>query len=262
MRQVKVLLTIMCLCWFGLIQGIEQKKYLNEIGYTQEEDYMSDLKAWWTYMSAYYYHDFDVGKLGARVNHGIKFGGSGNQFQIEAYPKLLEELYLNLTAAWAKKEQIVYPSFQYMIEAFYNIENMEFSLGQGGWYFSMFSNQDFFDYTGSIGTYFDNYFVWARFNVYTFSDCKFFLIGARRYFNEKDQNIALILNAGTMPDIGDLPPLDQMVKMQQLGISLMGSILIVKALYLNWAVGYAHQLYPNHHIRNDTSTVLGLKWKF
>lgn len=236
----------------------------NEIGFTWDESYISDLKAWWTYSSAYYYHDFDKGRAGARVNHGVKFGGSGEQYQLEIYPRITDFAYLSLTGATAGNNQIIYPSKQYTAEAYFNIANEEFSLGQYGNFYSMFEGQKFYTYTGSAGIYFGEYFAWARVNLYTFEHANFYLFGVRRYFSDtdKDRNVALIVNVGSMPDIGDVPPFGKLIKMSQMGIALFGSALLFNSVYLKWLVGYAHMLYPHHHIRNETDFMLGLAWKF
>lgn len=251
-------------CALSSTLNAAQLKLNNELGITWQESYISDLKSWWTYGSGYYYHDFAKARLGGRVNHGVKFATSGEQYQLEAYPKIFDIAYLALTAATASNNQIIYPSFQYTTEVFFNIADEELSLGQNGNIYSMFENQKFFTYTGSAGIYYGRYFFWIRLNLYSFEHTNFWMIGARKYFDDKDtnQNIALTLNAGSMPDIGDLPPLADMIKMNQLGISLNGSNLIYKSIYLKWLIGYAHQLYPNHHVRNETDLMLGLAWRF
>lgn len=257
---VKVL--VCCLLMTSALADTTKLK--NELGFTWDESYISDLKSWWTYGSGYYYHDFSKVKLGAKVNHGVKFATSGQQYQIEAYPKILDIAYLSLTAATASNNQIIYPSFQYSAELYFNVLDEELSLGQYGNVYSMFEGQKFFTYTGSAGIYYGDYFFWLRLNLYSFQHSNFWMFGIKKYYNGNDsyQNIALTFNAGSMPDIGDLPPLDQMIVMNQIGVSLNGSNLIYKSVYFKWLIAYSHQLYPNHHVRNVTDLMLGLAWRF
>jgi YaiO family outer membrane protein len=241
-------------------------KLNNEIGFIQAEDYISDLNGFWSYSSLYYYRDLPKCSLAATINHGVKFGAGGTQLQLEAEPQILDFMRLDLLVTGAEKSQKVFPSFQYRAEAYFNVADEEFSLGQAGSYYKMFHDKNYFTYTGSAGIYFWQYYTWFRINIYNFDRTNSYVFGLRRYLDatDREQNIAILLNIGTVPDIGDIKPRDRLLKMRQKGVELLGSILLVKTLYLKLSLGYYHEVYPDlHHVnRNVTEGILGFGWRF
>ncbi len=62
----------------------------NEIGFNTDEAYVSDVQGYWNFSSLHYYHFGDSGTYGARVNYAKRYGTTGEQYQLEAYPKFPE----------------------------------------------------------------------------------------------------------------------------------------------------------------------------
>ena len=85
----------------------------NEFGYDQDEAYVSDLKAYWSFSSLHYYRFTQAGIFGARVNYANKYAIAGEQYQLEAYPKIFPESlpgsYINLVFGLSNTSQQVYP---------------------------------------------------------------------------------------------------------------------------------------------------------
>jgi len=234
-----------------------RSKY-NEVGIDYDKEYISDLKEYWDYASAYYYRINNIGKFGGRVNYYKKFGLSAEQYQLEAHPRFAKQVYGDFEIAYARNYQNNFPSFQYLVQLFYDTSyGVELSLGQAGRIYSMFSNQEIYTYTASAGYYFGNYLAWVRPYYYTPKSVALYEAGITRYFSDPKNQITLRLNAGRVPDIGDLPPLDQMIVAKQLGVILYGQYGFVESLYLRLGFGYTHLVYPTV-VREITSGMIGL----
>ena len=235
----------------------------NEIGVDVNEAYVNDLTAYWNYSSMHYYRLTDGGKFGGHFNYAKRYGTTGKQFQLEAYPKFSKNIYGTFSFSYANQTQYLYPNLQYIVEGYIDVAHgLEFSLGQSAQKFIRFNNQKIFNYTGTIGKYFGDSFAWLRPHYYTPVGTQFYEVGIRHYFSDTDNYISFIVGAGRLPDIGDLPPLDQMIIISQRAISMSGQFALTKTVFIQYGAGYAKQHYPSHLLREVTDGRLGMIWKF
>ena len=232
----------------------------NELGFDEDIAYASDLHSYWQYSSLYYYRYTDLGNFGGRVNYAKRYGTTGEQYQLEAYPKLFSGAYAAINLAYANSTQILYPSFQYGVEAYFDVSHgIEFSLGQATKKFVRFSNQKIYTYTGSLGKYMGNYFLWFRPSYFQPKATWYYEVGVRREFDNPHSYLTVKVAAGRLPDIGDLPPFDQMVLVSQQGLNIAGEFPLMKKLFLKLGVGYTHQIFhPSETVRNITDGSVGL----
>lgn len=248
-----------------LRQIVEAKKRAephNEFGFNENIAYVSDLAAFWDYSSLFYYRLTDHGKFGGHINYAHRYSTSGKQFLFEAYPKFSKNVFATFTFGYANTTQILYPTYQYQVEVFVDVANgFEFSLGQTGKRFVRFNNQRIFDYTGSIGKYFGSSFVWFRPHHYTPKNTEFYEVGFRKDFATAGNFISLVVSAGKLPDIGDIPPLDKMVVIHQKGIGVNAQTALSKSVFLNYGVGYTVQRFPTGLRRELTDGTIGIHWK-
>lgn len=244
---------------------VDEKKQAephNELGFDINEAYVSDLAAHWNYTSVHYYRLADAGKFGGHINYARRYGNTGVQYMLEAYPKLSKNIFATLTVGYANTNQILYPNLQYMIEGYIDTANgFEFSLGQGGQKFIRFDNQKIFNYTGTIGKYVGNSFVWFRPHYFTPKSTGFYELGFRKYFSDADNYLSFIVGAGRLPDIGDLPPLDQMIIITQKGIGMNGQVSMTKTVFLKYGIGYVKQSFPTGLTREITDGSVGVVWR-
>lgn len=234
----------------------------NEIGFDQDEAYVSDLKHYWTYSSLHYYRLSGDGKWGGRINYSARYGTHAEQYQLEAYPRLTTNLNGAFTLAYSNTSQRLFPTIAYTLEGYYSYHpNFEFSLGQYGQRFVRFSNRQIFTYTGSVGYYYGQYFIWFRPSVYTPTSTEGNEIGITRYF-ENSANVAnfitLRVSSGLLPDIGNLPPLDNIIKVHQDTIGVSGQYAVTKTVFLKGRLSYYHQNYPNNLLREITDGDVGV----
>lgn len=235
----------------------------NELGFDQDTAYVSDLNAYWQYSSLHYYRLTNKGNFGGRVNYAHRYGTTGKQFQVELFPQFSNNIYANLILGYANTTQILFPNLQYRIDGYYNTANgIEWSLGQGGQKYMRFSNQKIFLYTASLGKYQGNYYMWLRPFFYTPKSTEYYEIGIRRYFSDANNYIGVVLGGGRLPDIGDLPPIDQMIIINQRSIGLIGQISMTKTIFLKLRGGYVKQLYPGGLKREISDGNIGIVWQF
>jgi YaiO family outer membrane protein len=246
-----------------IIIGKQRVEPHNILGFDQSGAVISDRHAYWSYSSLYYYRLTDAGKFGARVNYAHRNGTSAEQYQLEAYPQLFKGAYADLRFAYANTNQILFPSYQYRLEGYFELPYaMTFSLGHGSDIFPRFNNKKIYSYTTSLGKYIGDYFVWVRMNHYLPQSIQFYELGLRRDFSDGLTYINFKINAGRLPDIGDVPPLDKLIQIKQKGVSLDGQIPLTKTLFFKWRVGFARQIFPSGTVRNITDGMVGVAWNF
>lgn len=232
----------------------------NELGFDQDEAYVSDLSSYWSYSSLHYYRFTNTGTYGARVNYAHRYGTTGEQYQLEAYPKLSENISLAVTAALANHTQILFPTNQSSLEGYFALpKNFEASIGPR---YLKSLGVSIYTWTGSIGKYQGDYFVWFRPYHYTPQSTEFYEVGVRRYFSDKNTYIGLRIGAGKMPDIGDVAPLNQIVILNMKSIALGGQVPITKTFFVKGGLGYSKQHFPSGLVREITDGSLGVVWQF
>lgn len=244
---------------------VEEKKCAephNQIGFNLDKAYVSDLKKYWNYSSIHYYRLTNHGKFGGHLNYANRFDKSEFQYQLEAYPKFSKNIFASLTYSYAKKDQILFPTYQYLIEGYIDVAyGFEFSLGQNRKHYAQFSNQDIFDYTGTIGKYIGDSFIWFRPHYYKPRNVLFCELAFRHYFSNSDNYITLSAGVGKLPDIGDLPPLDRMIVLDQKSFGFNGQVSITKTLFFKYGAWYAKQIFPSGLKRRITDVNIGMVWE-
>jgi YaiO family outer membrane protein len=235
----------------------------NELGLNVDEAYVSDVGGYWTYSTLHYYRFTQRGTFGARINYAKRYGTTGEQYQLEAYPTFPSVPYLQyirLSAAYANFTQILFPNYQYAIEPYFNLpKNFEFSLGFSG---LRSIGVNIYTYTGSLAYYWGNNYLWFRPYHYTPKSSDFFELGVRHYFEDKNTFISVKGGIGKAPDILDLAPLNQIIVLDQNLIAINGQFAMQKNLYLQAGAGYLRQVFPSGKVRNITDGSLGIIWQF
>lgn len=234
----------------------------NELGFYQDENYVSDLKSYWSYSSLHYYRFTKHGTFGGRVNYANRYGTPGEQYQLEAYPKLFEGAYATLSFALSNTSQRVYPHYQYTVEPYFSLPRTNFEVSLGQRYIKSYG-VNIYTYTGSVAYYLNNYFIWFRPYHYTPKSTDYFELGIRRY-SDDDTNKYFSIKAGIgkYPDIGDFPPLNQIIIVSANSIGFDGKYPLTKTLFLQGWVGYIRQVYHSGLVREVTDGALGINWQF
>ncbi|RYG22124.1 MAG: YaiO family outer membrane beta-barrel protein [Chitinophagaceae bacterium] len=181
-------------------QEAEDAAKRNRIGLSYNYTFFDEsrFKAW-NMGSIYYIRDEPLGSYLARVNYVDRgtSGANGYQFEIEAYPKH-KNGYSFINAAYANN--IVFPKFRFGYSYFADLKNgWE---GELGVRYLNAADMDFQSFGGSIGKYFNSY--WINFRPFvTNQGGKIYsanTLTARKYFSSRESYVTLILGTGTSPD--------------------------------------------------------------
>ncbi len=236
----------------------------NEIGLSNDEAYVSDIKHYWTYSSLHYTRfTNNYGNYTARVNFANRLGGAAEQYQIEANPRWPGSQYfqyLHLSAAQANDNQTLFPQYQYVIEPYFNLPvGFETSLGLTA---LRAVSVNIYTYTATLGYYWGNYYFWLRPYHFVPKSSDYFELAARRYFSDSRSFVTLKFGIGKAPDLLDIAPLNQIVVLQQDLASLSGQFPVHKNIYAQTGIGYLKQIYPSGTVREITDINLGFIWLF
>jgi YaiO family outer membrane protein len=236
----------------------------NEIGYDQDQAYITDLMAFWTYASLHYYRLTEYGSYGGRINYANRYGTNGAQYLIETYPKFNDNISASISVGYANQTQILYPNVQYRVEPFFDFSNgIEFSVGQSWQKYITFDNQKIITNTGTFGKYFKKDFIWYRPSFYSPTASMLNELSLRHFADKKNTYMTFKINAGRLPDIGDLPPLDKIVVLQQRGINIDGQYALTKTFFLKGGAGYTRQYYIDSKLlRRIIDASLGVVYQF
>jgi hypothetical protein len=88
-------------------------------------------------------------------------------------------------------------------------------------------------------------------------------LSLRHFADKKNTYVTFKVNAGRLPDIADLPPLDKIVVLQQRGINIDGQYALTKTFFLKGGAGYTRQYYIDSKLlRRIIDGSLGLVYQF
>lgn len=152
----------------------------------------------WQVMSVSYGRKTKLGTVIARVNNAKRFGNSGFQYEIDAYPKISENNYGYLNYGFSKSS--VFPENRVGAEWYHNFPKaFEGSIGLRTLFFN---SSDVTIYTATLGKYISNYWLSLRSFVTPGSDGTSVsgFLQMRRYFSDPENYFGLRLGYGVTPD--------------------------------------------------------------
>ena len=152
----------------------------------------------WQVLALSYGRKTKLGSVIARVNMAKRFGDTGFQYEIDAYPKISENNYGYLNYGFSQSS--VFPDHRFGAEIFHSFPKaFEGSLGMRTLFFG---SSDVTIYTGSVGKYISNYWISLRSYVTpgTTGTSVSWQLQMRRYFSDPENYIGLRLGYGVSPD--------------------------------------------------------------
>ena len=242
---------------------VEPKKYKNEIGIIQQQYYISDVKKTWDYSTLYYGRETPIGKVYGKINYNARFGQRAIQEEIEAYPKLNKNIYLDIDVAHANQPNL-FPNQIYGAEAYVSVkEAFDFSVGSK--YNIIDARHNFSLYTGTISKAIKSNLI--TFRPYYFvpgvgSASTLYTINFRHILREPYYYFGCMLGAGTSPDLASLETVGFIVVKNRLINPYINFPLLNERLIVNLNMLYLNQIFPRHKVRDWTGGTVGLAWKF
>jgi YaiO family outer membrane protein len=152
----------------------------------------------WQVVALSYGRKTKLGSVIARINMAKRFGNTGVQYEIDAYPKISENNYGYLNYGFSQSS--VFPDHRFGAELFHSFPKaFEGSLGMRTLFFG---SSDVTIYTGSVGKYISNYWISLRSYVTpgTTGTSVSGQLQMRRYFSDPENYIGLRLGYGVSPD--------------------------------------------------------------
>ncbi|MCE1229287.1 MAG: YaiO family outer membrane beta-barrel protein [Firmicutes bacterium] len=203
-------------------------------------------------------HRFNFGSLIARINRAQRFGDTGHQFEMDAYPRWGDGTYFYLNAGFSGDG--IFPRQRYGAEIYRNFPGgIEGSLGLRN---LRFSSSSVTIQTGSIGKYWRDYFFSLRLNhtpsSIGASNSGSFLV--RRYFSDRDTYVGIVIGSGVSPDQPN--PNSWIINLRSKRVGISGQGWVIPRLLLSGSVSYERQEIDTGVERGQTTLAAGVEWRF
>ena len=203
-------------------------------------------------------HRFDAGSLIGRVNHASRFGGTGQQFEVDAYPRWGDGTYFYLNAGFS--DAALFPHRRYGAEIYHNFpKGIEGSLGLRR---LQFSASTVTIYTGSLSKYLGDWLFTLRPN-YTpnsLGASKSGSIAVRRYLGDAENYLTFSLGTGVSPDQPN--PDASILDLRSRKASLSAQGWLSRRFILSGGLAYEKQEISQGVERAQTTLNAGLEWRF
>lgn len=188
----------------------------------------------WVLATAEMSHRFDFGPVIGRVNRARRFGESGTQVEVDAYPRIGHGMYVYANAGWS--QQRIFPRARFGAEIYKNLPNaFETSLGFRQMNFTSTSVTLF---TGTIGKYNGNNYYVVRPYVSNHGNGMSFTgqVTARTYFATADDYASVTATYGKSPT-EDITP-DAVNRLSSWNIRATAQRVLIRNLVFSARVGY------------------------
>lgn len=199
------------------------------------------------------------GSLIARVNYASRFGSSGGQAEVDAYPRLTKNSYAYLNLGYSASS--IFPAWRSGGELFLSLpQAWEASLGYRQ---LRFDGSPVTLFTGAVGKYVGNYWFSLRPFVRpkdggTSASAN---LTARRYFEDGDHYLGVRVSyGGTPPD--QVPDAAALTRKDAFSAAMQGSGGIRKDLLGTWSLGYDHEELDSGRIRRSWTLAAGFRALF
>jgi len=224
-------------------------------------DKVSDVDPWHD-LSAELAQRFPFGSVIAGVNTARRYGKTGAQFELQAYPHLGPRAYLALGGAWSGSSDVFLP-LRLSAEPYYNFPSgWETSAGVR---YLRSSVAGALTYTGTLARYFGNYWISGRpsFTRVSGTNSYGWELTGRRYFSERYDYLTLVVSRSVGLDPETRDPL-RFTRPARLGVfhsrverrqPLGGSHL--RATY---GAGYEREQIAPGMTRTHRTGTLGIEW--
>jgi YaiO family outer membrane protein len=212
----------------------------------------------WRTVSLAVTHRFNAGSVIARLNHATRFGESGNQVEMDAYPHLADGTYAYLNAGYSGAS--IFPRTRYGAELYHNFPmGIEASLGLRH---LQFPGSGVTIYTGSFGKYWGNYLFTLRGNTTPSSagSSKSGSLAVRRYFSDAEDYLTVTAGTGVSPDQSNASL--EILNLRSRSLGLSGQGRLGRAWVLLGSLAWERQDVSATTTRTQTTASLGLEWTF
>jgi YaiO family outer membrane protein len=212
--------------------------FLNEVRLDYEyEEFEQTLDPWHQY-SLQYTRRTGKGSVIGRVNFAERFGRTGEQYEIDAYPRIRKGTYAYLNAGYS--EATIFPEWRFGAQIYQSLPNKwEASVGVRR---LLFENSNVTLYTGSIAKYRGNYYFALQpyFKETETGDLSTSAqLMVRRYYRSADDYLTFRAGYGESPEVDIF--LDQRTTTTSWSAKIQGRKRLNRALLIDGSAGYRDQ---------------------
>ncbi|HVZ77666.1 MAG TPA: YaiO family outer membrane beta-barrel protein, partial [Gemmatimonadaceae bacterium] len=194
----------------------------------------------------------------ARVNRAERFGSSGGQVEVDAYPHIAQGVYAYLNLGYSSAS--LFPEWRSGGEIFTSLPSAyEASIGYRQ---LRFDGVPVTLFTGAVGKYSGNY--WFSLRPYVREKDNGLSASAslttRRYFADGDHYLGARVGFGSTPS--DQLYQDQVSRVSSFSAAVQGSGDLVRSLLATWSLGYDREEITRGLVRNSVSLSAGIRASF
>ncbi|GAC1432946.1 MAG: hypothetical protein NVSMB68_05390 [Thermoanaerobaculia bacterium] len=230
----------------------------NAVSVDYEHENFGNSFAPWSLASAEFSHRFDSGPLIGRINRARRFGQSGTQVEVDAYPHIGRGMYLYANAG--KSQDRIFPRERFGLELYKNLPNaFETSVG-----FRQlnFASTKVTLFTGTVAKYSgNNYYVARPYISHGTAGTSFTgQFTARRYFATADDYVSLVATAGKSPT-EDIAP-DAVNRISSWNLRATAQRTLIRNLIGSARVGYRNEEIGPSRTRRGWMIGTGIQRRF
>ncbi len=242
----------------ALLQDLVELNQRDKLALSYTYDHFDRTFDPWRTVTVAATHRFDLGSAILRVNHATRFGETGDQVEVDAYPHLAEGTYAYLNAGYSG--DAIFPRTRSGAELYHNFpRGIEASLGLRH---LQFPGSGVTIYTGSLGKYWGSYLVTLRLNTTPGSagNSNSGSLAVRRYFAEAEDYLTVTAGTGVSPDQPSATLERLNLRSRTLGFS--GQMRAGRRFLLLASLAYERQEVSATAERAQTTASAGFEWKF
>jgi len=234
--------------------GRAKNKFGLGYGYTD----VDTLSSAWHGASAQLSRRTGLGSVSLRANWSRRFDRTATQLEIDAYPRIMDGLYLYVNYGYSADK--LYPKHRFGGELYANLpKGVELS---AGFRRLQFGSSDVTIYTGTVAKYVGNWWISLRpyITPKSIGTSRSYALTVRRYFGNRDTFIGLTAGTGSSPndvqDVTDLLRLDS----RKLGMRASWAFTDLFILKLGARYGWEELLHDRD--RTQFNVALGIERRF
>ncbi|MCO4294620.1 YaiO family outer membrane beta-barrel protein [Solitalea sp. MAHUQ-68] len=217
----------------------------------------------WQTLTLSYGHKTIIGTVTTRVNYAQRFGSTGFQYEMDAYPKISENNYGYINYGFS--QNTMFPKHRLGAELYHSFPNaFEGSLGMRTLFFSGSSVSIF---TGSLGKYIGDY--WISFRPYVTPGSEGTSVSGflttRRYFSDPANYLSLQLGYGISPDENQNlvnPDLSSKLNLKKCSMNLGYDHIIKRTWIINPSIGWSSEELQPGKFSSYYTFDISLTWLF
>jgi YaiO family outer membrane protein len=246
----------------ALASSLRDVAIVNKIGFSYDYTHFDkQFSQAWHLGSIGYSRFTRIGSLSANINYASRFGNSGWQGEVDAYPRISKTFYSYVSVGYSPGES-VFPTYRAGFSLYANLPR-SYEAEAGIRYLNFGSST--YIYTFYLGKYYSNFLFGGRTYITPGAGgaSQSYSLSARYYFKGADDYIGLAAGSGISPDDRATSILyNNKNKLTSGQASLSFNHTISKVNIVSIKTGWISQQYKTDETGNQFNISLGLQRRF